>query len=162
IRVERSVERTDAGADLERPLPLQRQRDDRWGGAFDSGGARRRGRDHVAQRERCRSEAHRARARGCERQPHPRGRSAGDQRQNAAKQVERNEGGRGRRNLDMTHRAILTSVLSIGVLAATGCHAPSSVSATPNAGTAVAASNTSWPAPAPGKTYTLMPTPKTV
>src|SRR5215472_8240428 len=65
----------------------------------------------------------------------------------------------------MTNRANLTSVLSIGVLAAMGCHAPSSVSATPSAtlsATTAAVPNTSWPAPAPGKTYTLMPTPKTV
>ena len=65
----------------------------------------------------------------------------------------------------MTNRAVFTSVLSIGVLAATGCHTPSSVSATPSSGLSASTaqlSNASWPAPAPGKTYTLMPTPKTV
>src|SRR5215831_11062286 len=65
----------------------------------------------------------------------------------------------------MTNRAIFRSVLSIGVLAAIGCRTPSSVSATPNTGLSASTaqvSNASWPAPAPGKTYTLMPTPKTV
>src|SRR5215831_3284118 len=65
----------------------------------------------------------------------------------------------------MTNRAIFRSVLSIGVLAAIGCRTPSSVSATPNTGLSASTaqvSNASWPAPAPGKTYTLMPTPQTV
>ncbi len=54
----------------------------------------------------------------------------------------------------------LSVVVSIGVLAA-GCHTPSSVSTSP-AATAVVSSTTNWPAPAPGRTYTLMPTPSTV
>ncbi len=59
----------------------------------------------------------------------------------------------------MMNRASLASVVSIGVLAA-GCHTPSSVSATPSATSPPSAA--AWPAPAPGRTYTLMPTPKTV
>ena len=61
----------------------------------------------------------------------------------------------------MIDRAKIVAILSSGVLAA-GCQAPPSVSAsaTPSAGPARA--NTVWPAPAPGKTYELMPSPKTV
>ena len=64
----------------------------------------------------------------------------------------------------MMNRANLAAVVSVsvGVLAA-GCHAPSSVSASPALPSASTASvTTSWPSPAPGHTYTLMPTPATV
>src|SRR6478672_11990840 len=61
----------------------------------------------------------------------------------------------------MMNRASLASVLSLGVLAS--CHTPSSISATPAASAATPqAAMTAWPAPSPGRTYTLMPTPKTV
>ena len=61
----------------------------------------------------------------------------------------------------MIDRTKIVAILSSGVLAA-GCQAPPSVSAgaTPSAGPAQ--SNTSWPAPAPGKTYQIGPAPKTV
>ncbi len=59
----------------------------------------------------------------------------------------------------MINRASFAAVVSVGVLAA-GCHAPSSVSASP--ALSMNAATTSWPAPSPGRTYTLMPTPATV
>src|SRR5437868_1597814 len=67
----------------------------------------------------------------------------------------------------MGHR-IAVSVVVSGVLAS-GCRTPSSVGPSVGAGAnspsgvwADAAPRTDWPAPAPGKSYSLMPTPKTV
>jgi len=62
----------------------------------------------------------------------------------------------------MMNRTSLASVLLLGVLAS--CHTPSSVSATPTGAPSAAPqpAATAWAAPAPGRTYTIMPTPKTV
>jgi acetamidase/formamidase len=67
----------------------------------------------------------------------------------------------------MTGSRIGVSVVMSGVLAL-GCHTPSSVSASPSSASAPpgswadAAPRTDWPAPASGKSYSLLPTPKTV
>jgi acetamidase/formamidase len=55
-----------------------------------------------------------------------------------------------------TARLGLVMVISSGV-SALGCHTPSSSASTP-----AATRTTSWPTPSTGKSYTLMPTPKTV
>lgn len=63
----------------------------------------------------------------------------------------------------MTGQRILLSVMS-GVLAL-GCRTPSSVASVGNPAPttwADAVPRTDWPAPAPGRSHTLMPTPKTV
>jgi len=56
-----------------------------------------------------------------------------------------------------------TGVLAAGLggVLAMGCHTPSSVGSSP-ATAATNAVSTNWPAPAVGKTYNLLPTPKTV
>src|SRR6476646_8712505 len=62
----------------------------------------------------------------------------------------------------MMNRTSLASVLLLGVLAS--CHTPSSVSATPTGAPSASPqpAATAWAAPAPGRTYTIIPTPKTV
>jgi acetamidase/formamidase len=50
----------------------------------------------------------------------------------------------------------------LGGVMAMGCHAPSSVGSSPSTGAAATMGATNWPAPAVGKTYNLLPTPKTV
>jgi acetamidase/formamidase len=59
-----------------------------------------------------------------------------------------------------THALLATAVLG-GVLAL-GCGTPSSVSTATSAAPVAQTTITSWPAPSPGATHTLMPTPKTV
>jgi acetamidase/formamidase len=64
----------------------------------------------------------------------------------------------------MTRRGLVVAAV-IGGVSAMSCRTPSSVGASSAAAPAVwadAAPRTDWPAPAPGKQYTLMPTPKTV
>ena len=61
----------------------------------------------------------------------------------------------------MMMRALIASGVFGGVLAL-GCGTPSSVGTTASPAPAAVANNVSWPAPAPGATHTLMPTPKTV
>jgi len=55
---------------------------------------------------------------------------------------------------------VIAMLVSGGVLAL-GCHTPSSLSTAAPA-TQSGAARTDWPAPAPGRSHTLMPTPKTV
>ena len=61
----------------------------------------------------------------------------------------------------MMMRAVIATGVFGGVLAL-GCGTPSSVGMTGSPVPAAVGSNVSWPAPAPGATHTLMPTPKTV
>jgi acetamidase/formamidase len=65
----------------------------------------------------------------------------------------------------MTMRIVMqrTGMLAAGLggVMAMGCHTPSSVGSSPEMGASRAVS-TNWPAPAVGKTYSLLPTPKTV
>jgi len=64
----------------------------------------------------------------------------------------------------MTRRGVVVLAVISGV-SASSCRTPSSVGASSSPAPAVwadAAPRTDWPAPAPGKQHTLMPTPKTV
>ena len=60
----------------------------------------------------------------------------------------------------MTTREAITLILLLGAVSS-GCRAPAPVAATPMS-RATEPASTVWPAPAPGRMYTLLPTPKTV
>lgn len=61
----------------------------------------------------------------------------------------------------MTMRVLLATGIFGGAFAL-GCGTPSSVGTTTSSAPATDGAGVSWPAPAPGATHTLMPTPKTV
>ncbi len=62
----------------------------------------------------------------------------------------------------MSMRQLMSTATVCGVLPALACGTPSSIGSSASTTPAVAATTMSWPAPAPGATHTLMPTPKTV